>query len=251
MITDEESSEKPEAIRGSDGDAGAAPDEEGEAAAFTSAASTTIRRVYWAELVFAAALGAYAVLAVLAHRYAYFGWDVELSRTIQSIDLPGFRTAMIGISRLGSGWLPVALVVASGTALVVARRRIEGLTLMAGAGLGSALDRLLKALTARPRPDGGIVQVAVSTHYESFPSGHVLFFIEFFGFLFFLSYLLLKPGGLRRASFVVLGSLIAVIGVSRVYLGAHWPSDVVGAYLAGGMWLMLMIEAYRRLKTRL
>jgi undecaprenyl-diphosphatase len=44
--------------------------------------------------------------------------------------------------------------------------------------------------------------------------------------------------------------MIAFIGVSRVYMGAHWPSDTVGAYLAGGVWLMLMIEVYRRMKAR-
>jgi undecaprenyl-diphosphatase len=44
--------------------------------------------------------------------------------------------------------------------------------------------------------------------------------------------------------------LISVVGISRVYLGAHWPSDVVGAYLAGGIWLMLMIEVYRRIQAK-
>jgi len=43
--------------------------------------------------------------------------------------------------------------------------------------------------------------------------------------------------------------LIALIGVSRVYLGAHWPSDVAGAYLGGGIWLSMMIAVYRQLRT--
>ena len=71
-----------------------------------------------------------------------------------------------------------------------------------------------------------------------------------FGFLFFLSYVLLKRSRLRVAALVVFGWLIALIGVSRVYLGAHWPSDTLGAYLAGGIWLVLMITVYRRLKAR-
>ena len=61
---------------------------------------------------------------------------------------------------------------------------------------------------------------------------------------------IVESGPLRGAAFAVFGLLIALIGVSRVYMGAHWPSDAVGAYLAGGLWLMLMIEVYRRLKDR-
>ena len=97
---------------------------------------------------------------------------------------------------------------------------------------------------------GTLVDVTGQFNHESFPSGHVVFYIHFFGFLFFLSYVLLRRGRLRRAALVLTGFLISIIGVSRVYLGAHWPSDVVGAYLAGGLWLMLMIEVYRRLEIR-
>src|SRR5215468_9183414 len=69
------------------------------------------RRASRAEVIFVIGLSFYAVLAVLAHRYAYFGWDVAVERGIQSIALPGFKTFMISISALGSGWLPWALVV--------------------------------------------------------------------------------------------------------------------------------------------
>jgi undecaprenyl-diphosphatase len=78
----------------------------------------------------------------------------------------------------------------------------------------------------------------------------VVFFVEFFGLLLFYAYVLLKRGPLRHASILICALLIALVGVSRVYLGAHWPSDVVGAYLAGGIWLMLLIEVYRRIQNK-
>ena len=203
------------------------------------------RRAGWAEMVFAVGLVVYAVMAVLARRYEHFGWDIGVRDFIQSITVPGFGTLMAWVSVLGNGLVPMALVGGFGLAMFAARFRIEGVMCIMSAALGSSLNRLLKILSDRPRPPSEVV-----FNHESFPSGHVVFFIEFFGFLFFLSYVLLRRGKLRRASLAVLAALVLLVGISRVYLSAHWPSDVVGAYLAGGLWLMLVIEVYRRLKAR-
>ena len=209
-------------------------------------APRTAARARWAETVFLMMLCVYAALAVLAHRYAYFDWDLTLAHSIQSISIRGFETAMIGVSLLGNGWVAWPLVVVTGIALIRKRLRAEGVICMAGTGSGWLVNQLLKVSIARPRPSDALVNVDGTFHFKSFPSGHVVFFVEFFGFLLFLALVLLKRGPLRHASLIVSGLLIAVVGVSRVYLGAHWPSDVVGAYLAGGIWLMLMIEVYRR-----
>lgn len=207
------------------------------------------RRVGRAAVAFLVTLSGYAALGVLAHHYPYFDWDLSLARSIQSISLPGFGMVMIAVSFLG-GWIAWPLVVAAGVALLRKGLRAEGLICMAGVGLGGAANLLLKLLIGRPRPTDLLLHVARVYHHESFPSGHVVFFVEFFGFLFFLSYVMLKRGPWRLASLVVLGLLIALVGVSRVYLGAHWPSDVLGAYLAGGIWLVLMIQVYRRIKAK-
>ena len=85
---------------------------------------------------------------------------------------------------------------------------------------------------------------------SGFPSGHVLSTTAFAGFLVFLSFTLLKPSATRTALLVVLCLLIALMSVSRIYLGQHWFSDVMGAYLFGSLWLMLTIHFYRWGKTR-
>lgn len=206
-------------------------------------------RARWAEIVFVIALGLFGVLAALAHAYAYFDWDVRLNQAIRSVTLPGFDQLMVALSWLGSGIVPTILVVGAGMGLYAAGFRLEGILCMIGTSLGAAMNSLEKLVIARPRPDPDLVDVLRHYDHNSFPSGHVEFFVTFFGFLLFLSYVLLKPGWLRRLSFAVCGLLIALIGVSRVYMGAHWPSDTLGAYLAGGIWLMLMIEIYRRMKA--
>ncbi|HSB09714.1 MAG TPA: phosphatase PAP2 family protein [Blastocatellia bacterium] len=207
-------------------------------------------RARWAERVFLISLCVYAVLAVLAHRYAYFEWDLAVARRIQSISIAGFRTVLESVSFLGNGWVPWLLVIVVGVVLIRIGRRVEGEVCMSMVALGWVVNRLLKLFIGRPRPTDALVNVSGTFSHESFPSGHVVFFVEFFGFLLFLAYVLLKPGLLRRVSLIVLGLPIALVGLSRVYLGAHWPSDVAGAYLAGGIWLMLSIEVYRRIKAR-
>jgi undecaprenyl-diphosphatase len=117
------------------------------------------------------------------------------------------------------------------------------------AGSGS-LGQLIKIAVHRPRPGANLVTVLQQLNSYSFPSGHVLTYTAFFGFLFFLGYTLLKPSFARTILLVILGSLVALIGLSRIYVGDHWASDVTGAYLLGSLWLVLSIYIYRWGKTR-
>ena len=72
-----------------------------------------------------------------------------------------------------------------------------------------------------------------------------------YGFLFYLVYTLMRPSPLRSALLTLLGALIGLVGLSRVYLGAHWASDVFGGYCLGFFWLALTIYFYRRLRAGL
>lgn len=207
------------------------------------------RRTRLFQLMFALCVVLYALMAVLARFYPYYRWDLAASRAVQSIAFPGAREFMLGLSALGSGWLPVALVGVAGIALFLARYRTESLVLMAGAALSSSANSLLKILSGRPRPGDDLVSVITTVNHASFPSGHTVFFVVFFGFLLYLAYVLRLRPGLRHLLFAVLGAMIALIGISRMYLGAHWLSDVVGGYLIGSIWLVLMTRAYSRLKA--
>src|SRR5215470_3082106 len=170
-----------------------------------------------AEIWFGVLLILYAVLAILANRYAYFAWDLKTERAIQSITTPGFESLMIDISALGSGWEPFALVLIAGLALLIARRRIEAALCAVGTGIGSLMDTLLKELSGRPRPSPELVEVFKHYGRESFPSGHVFFYVEFFGFLFFLAYVLLKLRPLHFLLLLVLETLIELLWISLIF----------------------------------
>ncbi|HKY03975.1 MAG TPA: hypothetical protein VJQ56_03750, partial [Blastocatellia bacterium] len=122
------------------------------AAEVTVGPRRAVRRAFRAETVFAIGLGLFSVLAVLAYRNAYFGWDLRVTTYIQSITTAGFRELMIWVSVLGNSFVPVASVGITGLVLIFLRFRIEGMVCMIGVSLGGLMNRLLKALIARPRP---------------------------------------------------------------------------------------------------
>ena len=189
----------------------------------------------------------FIILALLAHRYTYFSWDVSITQKIQSTSLPGFDHLMLLISIPGYSWGPPLLVFLTSLLIFSSGLKTEAITLAAGAGSGYMVDTIIKVMTARPRPSGDLVHVLRLHSTESFPSGHVFFYVIFFGLLFYFCQANMIAGILKPILITLCLAMILLVGISRVYLGAHWPSDVLGGYLAGGLWLMLTITLQRRL----
>lgn len=209
------------------------------------------RRLVRAEYAYALGLAAFAVLAVLAKANAYFAWDVRVAGAVQSITVPGMETLMRVASIPGNGVTSWAFVIITFIIFFAFRRRSEAFGLLLSAAGGSALNRVVKYVIARPRPTLEHVRVSGEWAHESFPSGHVTFYVCFFGFLFFVAFALLPKGSAARKVACALAALpILLVGLSRVYLGAHWPSDTLGAYLFSGLWLAFSLDLYRRWKRR-
>ncbi len=103
------------------------------------------------------------------------------------------------------------------------------------------LNRWLKGLIARPRPSA---EHLVEAGSMSFPSGHAMSSIAFFGFLIYLVWRLVSTPWLRWLLSFLLVFLTLAIGFSRVYLGVHYPSDVLAGYAAGGACLAIFISVY-------
>lgn len=196
------------------------------------------------------AVGAFVVLALLAKTVAYFTFDVTVTTAVQRIGAGWFRAIMAFLSWIG--FPPQAYII---SALILIFLYVSGLkwemvVSAASLVLGSGLGLGIKFIIDRPRPDPNLVNVINQLHDYSFPSGHVLYYTEFFGFMLFLAFTLLKPSWWRTVILVVLGGMISLIGISRIYQGQHWASDVIAAYLLGSVWLALVILVYRWGKPR-
>ena len=208
-----------------------------------------VRRLMRAEVYYGAALAAFALLTAFAYFNAYFGWDLRAARAVQSVE--GVYGFMRVVSMVGDGWTPYALTGATALAFLLFGRKSEAAGLFFSAAGGGIAARVIKMSVGRPRPVAELVNVFGEGDDLSFPSGHVTFYVTYFGFLFFAAYALLPRGSLaRRLALVATALPVLLVGLSRVYLGRHWPSDTLGAYLMGGLWLALALDLYRRLKKR-
>lgn len=187
---------------------------------------------------------AFGVLFVYARTVAYFAFDLNLTHWLQGFHPYWFDALMRFVTVLGDG--PLAEIL-SGLIIffvfVIGLRWEAVMLIFAEVGVG-ALGALVKVIVQRPRPTAALVNMFAPINDYSFPSGHVLLFTAFLGFLFFMLYTLVPHSTRRALGLTLFGVLIPLVGVSRVYLGEHWPSDVVGAYLLGSLWLTLTIYMY-------
>lgn len=196
------------------------------------------------------AIIAFIILAILAKTAAYFTFDLTITRAVQTFQAGWFSTLMYSLSWIG--FPPQTFLI---PLLVLLLLYVNGLKWETAVGLislllSSGLGLGIKTLVDRPRPSTSLINVIRQLYDYSFPSGHVLFFTTFFGFMFFLAYTLLKHSWLRATLLVIFGGMVALIGVSRIYEGQHWASDVIASYLLGSVWLALSILFYRWGKPR-
>lgn len=190
------------------------------------------------------AIIAFAILAALAHTIAYFTFDLTITKSVQTFTPIWFDILMRSISWVGFAPQVNLVMLILVLFLYLSGARWEAVMALVSAIGISAIGFLIKVLVDRPRPSSDLVHVLAQLKDFSFPSGHVLFYTAFFGFLFFLTFVLLKSSWIRVARLVIFGALVGLVGLSRIYHGQHWASDVLAAYLLGSVWLALMVRLY-------
>jgi undecaprenyl-diphosphatase len=204
-------------------------------------------------LVSVVGLWVFSVIAEdVVHQETLTRLDLTVFTWIRAHATPASYGFWSVISALGSGFALTVLVLGVGLLFLFQRRWVA----LAGWGVASAgaglLDGALKLLFHRPRPPGA---ADFLTHLSwSFPSGHAMGSLVGYGMVAYLLVLSARRSSVRVG--VVLGAvlLILAIGVSRLYLGVHYTSDVMGGYAVGTLWLSACIsglEVVRRGKARM
>ena len=161
---------------------------------------------------------------------------------------PVLSGAIRVVGALGS-LAALALVSVAAAATLLVQRRWSALAVWLVAVIGGeALNLLLKDLFARPRPRFERPLV-VETSY-SFPSGQAMESLVVYGMLAYFAVLILSSSGKRVAVAVGAAVLVVLIGFGRAYLGAHYLSDVVGGFAAGGAWLGAAIAGWEAIRSR-
>ncbi|MFW6075271.1 MAG: phosphatase PAP2 family protein [Chloroflexota bacterium] len=191
---------------------------------------------------------AFTCLAVIVRRWPSTRADLQVTKAFQSTEHQSVERAMSLVSWFGfrpqSLLLPLSVV----TGFWWWGRRIEAALLVVAWG-SSMLSFLTKQVVRRPRPDGEVVRVVVANIRDtSFPSGHVLHYVVFWGFVAYLLLIQAPWSGVRWFVGLVMGPVIALVGPSRIYLGHHWFTDVLGSYLLGSAYLAGLIELHTILR---
>ncbi len=162
--------------------------------------------------------------------------DEAVRATVHGWSSPALTAAMLWLTNVAAQWLVLPLAVL--VALRLSRQSRTAGWLFAAVVLGGELGcEVLKLAVRRPRPDPFFGVVAPGSY--SFPSGHAFRSVTFYGMLAFSIVTRLRSPGTRAALWAAVVLIAAVAGFSRVYLGVHYPSDVLAGYSLAVAWVAL------------
>lgn len=196
-----------------------------------------------------AAVGSLVLFAWIAGSLSHTwvrNFDFGIRNTVHEYATPTLTKWMIWISFIGGDGLTAAAIL-SVTLLLVFRWRRAALWMLINISGTLILDLTLKYSFARLRPTPFFVPMPRT---PSFPSGHSLFSFCFYGVLAGLLADRIDSRRWQVLIWTVAAVLVAAIGLSRIYLGVHYPSDVVAGYLTGTLWVSTMVAVDRMRKRR-
>lgn len=184
---------------------------------------------------------AFLALTVLALSHDRTTFDDDLHRDALHARTPALTAIAKVVTDLGSDPVAYVVLVAS---LIGARRWRMGVAAVLALGTGQVVRLLINLAVARPRPPRADWLVAAAGH--AWPSGHTTTATLAFGLAVVIGWPRLVSRGARSAAIAAAGLMAVGVGLSRVYLGVHWPTDVLAGWAFGLTWLSLTALAAPR-----
>ena len=159
---------------------------------------------------------------------------------ISNIINPSITPIAIVITSLGGAIVIVALAI---DVLILVKNRKISFSILLNLVIATVLNLVLKNIVQRPRPDE--YRLITETGY-SFPSGHSMISMAFYGYLIYLTYKYLKNKKLKIILITILSILIILIGITRIYLGVHYTSDVIAGFLISVCYLIIYTSLVKK-----
>ncbi|GCE26961.1 hypothetical protein KDA_24450 [Dictyobacter alpinus] len=210
------------------------------------------RRVRFLIITYLVLFVAFAGLAWFVHVNPILPVDVFITQEFQENQNPFLHNLMAAVSYPGNQpILSIGLIILAALAFWLVRLRLEALFVIGLSAVSTPINILLKYVVSRPRPTANLVDVLQRASGQSFPSGHVMSYVAFWGLIFSLGLILFKRDRWWHYALLIIPAFFVVmVGPSRIYLGDHWASDVIGGYMFGGLLLGLALWLYMYLKNR-
>ena len=191
-----------------------------------------------------AALVAFAVLLLCVVKDCTAGFDDPVREWFYSLRRPAITGTAIAVTTLANKYVIIGLCL---LLLIIPRTRMTfGIPLSVGALVTMLVNSLVKHLVQRPRPD---VMHLVTEHGFSFPSGHSITSMFFYGMAIWLVWRYVKSKTVRWILTVLLAIPMLLVGPTRVYLGVHYPTDVLGGWCLGIAAIIVTIEIIRKVEA--
>ena len=198
-----------------------------------------IKNLRWI-LLFICLIGFFAIAEDVFNKEIMQG-DIIGYKLISTFLISDFATPLAKfITNFGGAIFIITLMI---TLFILIKDKKIGLSIFLNLVIVTTLNQLLKRILQRPRPTE--YRIIEETGY-SFPSGHSMVSMAFYGYLIYLIYKYVKNKYIKWTLIVLLSILICSIGISRIYLGVHYTSDVLGGFLASISYLVIYISAVNK-----
>lgn len=184
------------------------------------------------------ALCIFMYIAINVFQDKIFTWDSTIYNFLMQSRNIKLNEMVILLTELGGFWVITILTIV----LLITLKKKQKIMVISNVIIITILNQVLKIVFMRPRPE--IMRLIEEQGY-SFPSGHSMVSTAFYGLLIYLIYKNVKNKYIKYTLCTILSILILIIGLSRIYLGVHYASDVIGGFCFSIAYLIIFIKIFK------